>query len=44
MDTTTLPTLHGVEHAYVDLPGLRMHLAEAGAGEPVLLLVALLVT
>jgi pimeloyl-ACP methyl ester carboxylesterase len=38
MDTIALPTLSGVEHAYVDLPGLRMHVAEAGAGEPVLLL------
>jgi pimeloyl-ACP methyl ester carboxylesterase len=38
MDTLVLPTLSGVEHAYVDLPGLRMHVAEAGEGEPVLLL------
>ena len=38
MSLSTLPTLPGVEHAYVDLPGLRMHVAEAGAGEPVLLL------
>ena len=38
METIALPTLSGVEHAYVDLPGLRMHVAEAGAGEPVLLL------
>jgi pimeloyl-ACP methyl ester carboxylesterase len=38
METIALPTLTGVEHAYVDLPGLRMHVAEAGAGEPVLLL------
>ena len=38
MSTSTLPTLSGVEHSYVDLPGLRMHVAEAGAGEPVLLL------
>jgi pimeloyl-ACP methyl ester carboxylesterase len=32
------PELDGVEHRYVDLPGLRVHLAEAGRGEPVLLL------
>ena len=38
MDTIALPTLSGVEHAYVDLHGLRMHVAQAGAGEPVLLL------
>jgi len=38
MDTLALPALSGVEHAYVDLPGLRMHVAEAGVGEPVLLL------
>jgi pimeloyl-ACP methyl ester carboxylesterase len=33
-----LPQLEGVEHRFVDLPGLRMHVAEAGSGEPVLLL------
>jgi pimeloyl-ACP methyl ester carboxylesterase len=33
-----MPELKGVEHTYVDLPGLRMHVATAGAGEPVLLL------
>jgi pimeloyl-ACP methyl ester carboxylesterase len=32
------PRLDGVEHRFVDLPGLRMHVAEAGRGEPVLLL------
>jgi pimeloyl-ACP methyl ester carboxylesterase len=32
------PPLSGVEHRFVDLPGLRMHVAEAGRGEPVLLL------
>jgi len=32
------PELEGVEHRYVDLPGIRMHLAEAAAGEPLLLL------
>ena len=33
-----LPTLAGVEHRFFDLPGLRMHVAEAGSGEPLLLL------
>jgi pimeloyl-ACP methyl ester carboxylesterase len=33
-----LPTLDGVTHRFVDLPGLRMHVAEAGHGAPVLLL------
>jgi pimeloyl-ACP methyl ester carboxylesterase len=33
-----LPQLEGVEHHFVDLPGLRVHVAEAGQGEPVLLL------
>ena len=32
------PQLAEVEHRFVDLPGLRMHVAEAGSGEPVLLL------
>ena len=35
---TPFPHVDGVTHSYVDLPGLRMHVAEAGAGEPVLLL------
>jgi pimeloyl-ACP methyl ester carboxylesterase len=33
-----LPTLDGVTHTFVDLPGLRMHVTEAGSGEPVLML------
>jgi pimeloyl-ACP methyl ester carboxylesterase len=35
-----LPTLAGVRHSYVDLPGFRAHVAEAGdaAGDPVVLL------
>lgn len=33
-----LPHLDGVAHRTVELPGLRMHVAEAGAGEPILLL------
>jgi pimeloyl-ACP methyl ester carboxylesterase len=32
------PPLHGVRHRFVELPGLRVHVAEAGAGEPVVLL------
>jgi pimeloyl-ACP methyl ester carboxylesterase len=35
---STQPFLDGVEHRFVDLPGLRMHVAEAGRGAPVLLL------
>jgi pimeloyl-ACP methyl ester carboxylesterase len=37
-EATPLPDLDGVRHLAVDLPGLRMHVAEAGSGEPVLLL------
>lgn len=33
-----LPSLDGVRHRFVDLPGLRVHVAEAGAGEPLVLL------
>jgi len=33
-----LPSLAGVEHRFFDLPGLRMHVAEAGSGEPLLML------
>jgi len=33
-----LPQLPGVEHRFVDAAGIRMHVAEAGAGDPVLLL------
>ncbi|MPV36069.1 alpha/beta hydrolase [Georgenia subflava] len=33
-----LPHLDGVEHRFVDLPGLRMHVAQSGSGEPLLLL------
>ncbi len=32
------PDLSGVEHRYMNAGGLRMHVAEAGSGEPVLLL------
>ena len=34
----TFPALDGVRHRYLRLPGLRMHVAEAGHGEPVVLL------
>jgi pimeloyl-ACP methyl ester carboxylesterase len=33
-----LPHVEGVRHRFVDLPGLRMHVAEAGDGPPLLLL------
>jgi pimeloyl-ACP methyl ester carboxylesterase len=33
-----MPEVPGVEHRYVDTPGVRVHVAEAGAGEPVLML------
>lgn len=36
--TDAFPQLDGVEHRMVELPGLRMHVAEAGHGEPVLFL------
>ena len=35
---SALPALAGVEHRFVDLPDLRMHVAEAGQGDPVVLL------
>lgn len=34
----SLPHVDGVRHRFVDLPGLRMHVAEAGEGPPLLLL------
>ena len=37
-DRSALPELDGVEHRFVNLPGLRMHVAEAGSGEPLLML------
>jgi pimeloyl-ACP methyl ester carboxylesterase len=33
-----LPEIEGVEHRFVDIDGLRVHVAEAGNGPPVLLL------
>jgi pimeloyl-ACP methyl ester carboxylesterase len=38
MSATPPPEIPGVTHRYVDAGGLRVHLAEAGEGEPVLLL------
>jgi pimeloyl-ACP methyl ester carboxylesterase len=38
MTELPLPALDGVEHRFVTLPGLTMHVAEAGHGEPLLLL------
>jgi pimeloyl-ACP methyl ester carboxylesterase len=35
---TDPPQIEGVEHRFVDADGLRVHVAEAGEGEPVLLL------
>jgi pimeloyl-ACP methyl ester carboxylesterase len=32
------PPLDGIRHRFVELPGLRVHVAEAGAGEPLVLL------
>lgn len=32
------PALDGVTHRFVELPGLRVHVAEAGAGDPLVLL------
>jgi pimeloyl-ACP methyl ester carboxylesterase len=36
--TATLPEVPGVEHSFVDAGGLRMHVAEAGQGEPIVML------
>jgi pimeloyl-ACP methyl ester carboxylesterase len=33
-----MPQLDGVEHRFIELPGLRMHVAEAGRGDPLVLL------
>lgn len=33
-----LPDVPGVEHRFVEVDGLRMHVAEAGVGEPLVLL------
>jgi pimeloyl-ACP methyl ester carboxylesterase len=35
---TSMPHVDGVEHREVDLGGLRLHVAEAGAGDPLVLL------
>ena len=34
---TDFPPVDGVEHRFVEVRGMRMHVAEAGAGEPLLL-------
>jgi pimeloyl-ACP methyl ester carboxylesterase len=34
----TIPEVPGVEHRFVDAGGLRMHVAEAGQGEPIVML------
>ncbi|ASD23061.1 hydrolase [Cryobacterium sp. LW097] len=36
--TGSWPELAGVRHRFLDLPGLRMHVAEAGSGPPLVLL------
>jgi pimeloyl-ACP methyl ester carboxylesterase len=33
-----LPHVDGVEHRFLELPGLRVHVAEAGEGEPLVML------
>ncbi|MFB4298011.1 alpha/beta fold hydrolase [Actinomadura sp. NTSP31] len=38
MNDRPLPELDGVEHRFVDVDGLRMHVALAGRGEPIVLL------
>lgn len=38
VESRPMPHLAGMTHRVVELPGLRMHLAEAGAGPPLLLL------
>jgi pimeloyl-ACP methyl ester carboxylesterase len=37
-ESEQFPPLDGVRHRFVDLPGLRVHVAEAGSGEPLVLL------
>src|SRR5215510_124422 len=32
------PEIEGVRHSYVDVPGVKLHVAEAGEGPPVLML------
>lgn len=38
VNSQPLPHLDGVSHRYVDIPGLRMHVAEAGQGDPLVLM------
>lgn len=37
-EIASVPHLDGVRHRFIDLPDLRMHVAEAGSGDPLLLL------
>ena len=37
-DGAPIPQLDGVKHYFVDLPGLKMHVAETGDGPPLLML------
>ena len=37
MPVTAMPHVEGVEHGYADVNGFRMHYAEAGRGDPVVL-------
>ena len=37
-DVRDLPELDGIQHRFLDLPGMRMHAAETGSGEAVVLL------
>ncbi|GAA1868628.1 alpha/beta hydrolase [Paeniglutamicibacter psychrophenolicus] len=38
INTGSAPAASGIGHIYIDLPGVRLHIAEAGAGTPLLLL------
>src|SRR4051794_26846757 len=38
INTGSAPAASGIGHKYIDLPGVRLHVAEAGAGTPLLLL------
>jgi pimeloyl-ACP methyl ester carboxylesterase len=38
MQQSPPPELEGVSHRYVDVPGVRLHVAEAGEGPPIVLL------
>src|SRR3954452_23816815 len=38
VDELPMPSADGVEHRFIDIGGARMHVAEAGAGPPLVLL------